>query len=185
MKEKEEKSETFPRPGSAIYNMQTNDEEAKQKSLKKWRRANKFFTLPFYKIRLLPALGFGRIFLILTTIGRTTGKKRNTPLEYHWIDDVIHIFSGRGEESDWMKNIRADPDTVWVRHGFHHFHAKIEFVESVEDKKQIMSWYVTKHPKAAKMLFGWDPKKDDPETTDYSSMIKLISIVRLHRKEEE
>jgi len=169
--------EEFPRPGSAIYNITIADEVQRKKTLKKWKRMNKYFTLPLYKIRLLPALGVGRIFLVVTTVGRTTGRKRNTPVEYHWNDGVIIIFSGRGEESDWMKNIRANPDQVWVRHGFHHFKARVEFV-SEEDLGKIMKWYSKKHPKAAKMLVGWDPKKDDPETADFSKLTKLRTAVR-------
>jgi hypothetical protein len=66
----------LPRPGSMLYTLTSSDQDKIQKSLKKWKLMNKFLTLPLYKISLLPLIGFGRILLILTTIGRKTGKKK-------------------------------------------------------------------------------------------------------------
>ncbi|MBY8980583.1 MAG: nitroreductase family deazaflavin-dependent oxidoreductase [Candidatus Lokiarchaeota archaeon] len=174
----------LPRPGSSLYNLNHKDVMIKNKTLKKFKIYNKYIVLPLYRLRILPLLGFGRIFLILTTQGRKTGKKRRTPLEYHWIEDIITIFSGRGEDAGWMKNIRAHPDTLMVRHGFHRFHPQVEFVTNEDQKLETMKWYVVNHEKAAKMLFGWNPKTDDPETTDYTNLLKLISIVKLHHQED-
>ena len=70
--------DVLPRPGSALYNLNHPDERIKEKTLRKYRRANKYLVLPLYRIRFLPLIGFGRIFLILTTIGRISGKKRRS-----------------------------------------------------------------------------------------------------------
>jgi len=32
------------------------------------------------------------------------------------------------------------------------------------------------------MLFGWDPKKDNPETIDFSKLVNLISIIHLEKQ---
>lgn len=141
---------------------------------------NKYLTIPLYKSFLLPLIGFGRIFLILRTKGRKTGKIRSTPLEYHRFDGVINIFSGRGEEADWLKNMKANPNDVWVRHGFHKFHATIEIVDDLLEKENTIKKYVIKYPRSSKMLFGWNPKKDDPETANITSLSNKIVIVRLH-----
>jgi len=127
-------NEELPREGSALYNLNHPDEEHRLKMLKKFKRINKYLIRPLYKARILPLLGFGRIFLILTTKGRNTGKIRNTPLEYHRIDDVITVFSGRGEDSDWLKDLRVNPDDVRIRHGFHYFKPRIEIVNDDEKK---------------------------------------------------
>ncbi len=173
--------EELPRPGSSLYKLIHPDEEVRLKTLKK---INKYVILPLYKLRLLPLLGFGRIFLILTTKGRKSGKLRRTPLEYHWIDDVITIFSGRGEDSDWLKNVRANPDNVWVKHGFHSFQSRVEILTDEKDKLSIIRWYVVKHPKAAKFLFGWNPRIDDPDITDFSKLLNSIAIIHLYRQTE-
>ncbi len=174
----------LPRPGSSLYNLNHNDVMIKNKTLKKFKIYNKYIVLPLYRLKILPLLGFGRIFLILTTRGRKTGKKRRTPLEYHRIDGIITIFSGRGEDAGWMKNIRVHPDALMVIHGFHRFQPQVEFVANEDQKLEIMKWYVTNHGKAAKMLFGWNPKTDDPETTDFSNLVNLISIVKLHPQKD-
>ncbi len=83
-----------------------------------------------------------------------------------------------------MKNIRAHPDSLLVRRGFHRFQPQVEFVTNEEQKLEIMKWYVVNHEKAAKMLFGWKPKTDDPETTDFTNLLKLISIVKLERQKD-
>ncbi|MHA1242200.1 MAG: hypothetical protein ACTSQU_15675, partial [Promethearchaeota archaeon] len=67
------------------------------------------------------------------------------------------------------------------RHGFHRFQPQVEFVTNEDQKLEIMRWYVVNYGKAAKMLFGWNPKTDDPETADFTNLLKMISIVKLHR----
>jgi len=66
----------LPRPNTPLYNLNHEDAEIRNKTLKRWRRLNKYLFLPLYRCYLLPLFGFGRIFLILTTKGRKTGKKR-------------------------------------------------------------------------------------------------------------
>ncbi len=170
----------LPRPESSLYNLNHKDVMIKDKMLKKFKILNKYIVIPLYRLKILPLLGFGRIFLILTTQGRKTGKKRRTPLEYHRINGMITIFSGRGEAAGWMKNIRLHPDSLLVRHGFHRFQPQVEFVTNEDQKLEIMKWYVMNHGKSAKMLFGWNPKTDDPDTTDFTNLLNLISIVKLH-----
>ena len=174
----------LPRPGSPLYNLNHKDVMIKNKTLKKFKILNKYIVLPLYRLRILPLLGFGRIFLILTTKGRKTGKNRRTPLEYHRIDGIITIFSSIGEDAGWVKNIRANPDSLLVRHGFHRFQPQVEFVTNKDQKLEIMKWYVVNHGKSAKMLFGWIPKVDDPETTDFSKMLKMITLIRFHHKND-
>ena len=178
-------AELLPRMGSALYNMNHPDEKIRVKTLKRYNMLNKYLVIPLYRLRILPLLGFGRIFLILTTKGRKTGKKRRTPLEYHWIDRIMTIFSGRGEDSGWLRNIRANQDSVWVRHGFHSFPARVEFMSNEYDKLKIIRWYVVKHSRSAKMLFGWNKKIDDPDSSDFSKLLSTIPIIQLFQKEKE
>ena len=171
----------LPRPGSPLYTLNHEDENERKKTFRKWRILNKYLVIPLYRLRILPLLGFGRIFLILTTQGRKTGKKRRTPLEYHRIEGVITIFSSLGDDSGWMKNIRAHPDSLLVRHGFHRFQPQVEIVGNTDEKLKILKWYIVKHERSSKTLFGWNPKTDDPESTDFTNLLKLISIVKLQR----
>lgn len=54
-----------------------------------------------------PAVG-GRI-MILAHVGRRTGHRHQTPVNYAPIDDAVWCVSGYGEGSDWYRNLMADP----------------------------------------------------------------------------
>ena len=72
-----------------------------------WRRF--VFKLPLYLWRL----GLGRLlpsnFLVLTTTGRKSGLPRHTMLEHGRINDCFYIGSGWGRQSDWARNLAAQP----------------------------------------------------------------------------
>jgi deazaflavin-dependent oxidoreductase (nitroreductase family) len=175
-------NEELPRPGSVMFNFHYQDEDSKKNTLNKWKKLNKYLIIPLYRAKLLPILGFGKIFLILKTKGWKTGKSRRTPLEYRRYEGIITIFAARGESATWVKNVRANPNDVSVTYGFHTFKPHIDFVSDINQKIAIMKWYVTKFGKAAKMLFGWDSKKDNPESTDFSRLVDLISIIHLKKQ---
>lgn len=76
-----------------------------------WLRARLArWPLPVYRL----GLGFllARKVMILTTRGRTTGKRRKTPLWYVHDGDSIYCFSGWGPSSDWLKNLKVDPGVL-------------------------------------------------------------------------
>lgn len=173
----------LPRIGSVMFNFHYQDEASKKKNLNRWRRLNKYLIVPLYRVKLLPILGFGKIFLILKTKGWKTGKTRRTPLEYRRYEGDIIIFAARGENATWVKNIRLNPNNVSVMRGFNHFKPRLEFISDINRKLDIIKWYVTNFTKAAKLLFGWDPLKDSPETTDFSKLINILSIILLHKED--
>lgn len=59
-----------------------------------------------YAVGLGPVIG--RFILLLTTTGRTSGRKRVTPLQYEEIDGRYFLGSARGTRSDWYRNVTAD-----------------------------------------------------------------------------
>ncbi|UCC20481.1 MAG: nitroreductase family deazaflavin-dependent oxidoreductase [Promethearchaeota archaeon] len=178
------KQEEFPRPDSMLYNLLFANEETKDRLLRRFKKLNKYLIIPLYRIKFLPLLGFGKIFLLLITKGRISGKKKRTPLEYHRIEGTITVVSARGEEADWLKNMRANPNEVWVKYGFHSFQARVEFVTDEQEILKLIKWYVVKHKRIAKLIFGWNPKLDDPETADFSKLIQLIILVQFHPRTE-
>ena len=50
-----------------------------------------------------PSVG-GRI-MVLTTIGRKSGRPRRTPLNYAIVDGKVYCAAGFGSISDWYRNI--------------------------------------------------------------------------------
>jgi deazaflavin-dependent oxidoreductase (nitroreductase family) len=64
-----------------------------------------------------PSVG-GRI-LVLTTVGRKSGRLRRTPLNYAIVDGDVYCVAGFGSISDWYRNIRANPAVeVWLPDGW-------------------------------------------------------------------
>ncbi len=177
--EKEHKDFFLPQPGSVEYTIFCADKAKQKKLVKTLKNINRFIVVPLYRIGILPLFGAGFIFLLLFTVGRKTGKKRITPLEYRKIDGFINIFASRGSKTNWLKNIKANPDKVKVRIGFRKFDVRPE-VLSVEERKEVFEKYVQKYPKAVKELIGWDNNKHNLNNTDLTKIAELIPIVRLH-----
>jgi deazaflavin-dependent oxidoreductase (nitroreductase family) len=170
--------EEFPRKGSALHKMLRGDKETTKKSLHNWKKINKLVVF-FYELGLLPLLGAGWYILLLYTKGRRTGKNRVTPLEYRRRGKSVFLFSARGKRSDWYRNIKTNPNDAKLRMGFKTLTPIVEFIEEDEEVEEILRWYVKMHPRSSKMIFGWDPSRDDPEKTDLTSLIKTFKIVKL------
>ena len=62
---------------------------------------------------LLYRLGLGKLFdkyiMIISTIGRKSGKIRRTPIEYFRKGDTIYAISGFERDPDWYQNLKAHP----------------------------------------------------------------------------
>jgi len=56
-------------------------------------------------------LGFitGRIFMVMTTLGRKSQEPRRTAIEFHEFKGRSYVFSAWGRQSDWFQNIQAHP----------------------------------------------------------------------------
>lgn len=128
--------------------------------LNRIRKINKVIAF-LYRSYIAPFLGLGFIFLVMETVGRKTGKKRFTPVEYHRLyENRITVVSSRGREADWVKNIKAHGNTVRLHVGFKKYEAKALFIDNVNTKQELLKSYCIKYPFFSKMLFGIDVKTD-------------------------
>jgi deazaflavin-dependent oxidoreductase (nitroreductase family) len=58
--------------------------------------------------------GIGRI-MVITTTGRKSGLKRQTPVNYAVQDGEVYCTAGFGSGSDWYRNLRSNPKVeVWL-----------------------------------------------------------------------
>lgn len=71
------------------------------------RRA--LFRAPLVLWRLGLGRLVGRSILVLSTVGRRSGRCRPTVLEYSVVGDRTYVASGWGLKPDWCRNILADP----------------------------------------------------------------------------
>ncbi len=74
------------------------------KGLIKW-----LFKAPILFYRL--GLGFivGRLFMVMTTMGRRSRLPRRTAIEFHEFNGRKYVLSGWGTKTDWYRNIQANP----------------------------------------------------------------------------
>ena len=100
--------------------------------------------------RVLYAIGLGplvgKIILLLTTIGRKTGKKRVTPMQYERIGYDYYVGSARGLKADWIRNILANP-RVEVRVGEKQFVANAEVVNDPARFADFLEVRLKRHPR--------------------------------------
>ena len=168
----------LPRQKSVMYNFMSETQVKQKKTANRFRRLNKFLVIPLYRINLLPIFQIGRIIALLYTKGRKSGKTRITPLEFRRYENKILLFSARGKQGDWFKNIKAKPDDIKIKIGFRKYKPTI-MISDLNQKYEILKWYMESYPKSAKQLFGY--KKDfDIITNELMEPIaNFIEIVQL------
>ena len=96
-----------------------------------------------YALGLSPLIG--RLVLLLTTIGRKTGRPRVTPLVYEQRDDTFIVASARGPSADWLRNVLANPN-VRVRVGRHQFEAFAEITTDPESIADYLQHQIERNP---------------------------------------
>jgi deazaflavin-dependent oxidoreductase (nitroreductase family) len=58
----------------------------------------------------------GLDYCYLTTVGRVSGSAHEIEIWFALNDDIVYLLSGGGARSDWVRNLRANPD-VTIRLG--------------------------------------------------------------------
>jgi deazaflavin-dependent oxidoreductase (nitroreductase family) len=108
----------------------------------------------------------GQRFLLLTSVGRRTGRPRQTVLEVagrspsgEW-----YVVAGWGERSDWVLNCRAAAP-VELRVGRHRGRPSVRFLDPGETLT-LLREYERKHPRALRMLARRLPPVDADLTQD-------------------
>ncbi len=69
----------------------------------------------------------------LTTTGRVTGKQHEIEIWFGMEGNTIYLLSGGGDKSDWVKNMRAQPQ-VKVRIGKRKFTGQVRFALEAEEE---------------------------------------------------
>ena len=104
---------------------------------------------------ILYAIGFGpligRLILLLTTIGRKSGRKRVTPLQYEKIGDDYYVGAARGLKADWVCNLRSDP-YIEVRVGAKYFQGVAEVIAAPSRFADFMELRLERHPRVMGLL---------------------------------
>ncbi len=152
-----------------------------------FKQFNRFMIL-MWRMGLGPVLNamppeFGR-YIVLHHVGRKSGLKRQTPVNYAEVDDHIYVTAGFGAGSQWYKNIMAAPHIeIWMSDGW--FEADAEDVTDSVDRLSLMRAVLIGSGFASRMA-GIDPHTIsdadlEAATTDYR-LLRLRRGARLTGK---
>lgn len=104
----------------------------------------------------------------LETIGRVSGKPRETEIWFAWEHGMIYLLSGGGIAKDWIRNFQKTPEVrfrigdTWVSG-----HARI--VDDPDLDRRIRRVVAGKY-------YGFDPDSDAPLPNDWSRTAVPVAI---------
>ena len=140
------------------------------------------FMLFMWRLGLGPVLNMGPTmlgrYMVITQIGRKSGIKRRTPVNYALADDEVYCVAGFGSGSDWYRNIIANPQVeVWLPDGW--WAGIAEEVTHPEARLPLLREVLIASGFAA-LAAGVDPGKMTDEALDAATKeYRLIHIRRV------
>jgi deazaflavin-dependent oxidoreductase (nitroreductase family) len=148
-------------------------------------KRNRLWKILKYPPQILYALGlgpiYGRLVLLLTTMGRKSGLERITPLQYDEIDGKIMIGSARGTSADWYRNILANPN-VKVRVKSRQFEGTAEAISDIEQVADYLEYKLAKRPRMVGMIMKFEGFPDQPTRKDFEAYAANRAMVIISPK---
>ena len=92
----------------------------------------------------LPAHLAGEDYCYVTTTGRVTGKPHEIEIWFGVEGNTIYLLSGGGDKSDWVKNMRVQPQ-VKVRIAKRQFTGQVRFDLDAEEESQVRRMLAAKY----------------------------------------
>jgi deazaflavin-dependent oxidoreductase (nitroreductase family) len=143
------------------------------------------FRLPIglYRIGLGGLLGTR--FLLLTHIGRKSGLERKTVLEVVRYDKTTTTFvvaAGFGSESDWYRNIRANPN-VTVQCGRWRWEMVANFLTPEQSGDELLD-YAHRYPLALRELARFMGYRLDGSLADVRALGQRLAMVAFQQRSE-
>ncbi len=130
--------------------------------------------------RVLYAIGMGpvvgRIILLITTVGRKTGRKHVTPVQYELIDGKYYIGSARGMKSDWYRNLQANPN-VEVQVKSLHFSGCAETITDPKRISDFLDHRLHTHPIMVGMMMKMHGLPMQPSTQQLEELAGTLALV--------
>ena len=142
----------------------------------------RFLKAPTYLFRWKLGFLFGDRFLMLTHLGRTSGRSYRTVLEVVHHDESSGeyvVCSGTGPNADWYRNISARPamsiqvrNEVWTPE---------QRMLTADEAAGMFADYEARHPKAARRLLASMGQSYDGSDADRVRMAGNLPMVAFRR----
>jgi len=126
---------------------------------------------------------FGGRFLMLTHVGRISGRPRNAVLEIIRRDEIgkaYYVLAAFGEGSDWVRNLRAHPD-VEITTGGRHINVTAEFLTEGDAEGEVLE-YARRSPLAARTLPRLIGYRVDGSEEGYRELARHLLVVRFRSR---
>ncbi len=121
---------------------------------------------------------YGRLVLLLTTVGRKSGLPRVTPLQYEEVDGKFYVAAARGQKADWFRNIQANPGVeVWVRDK--RFSGLAQTITDPARIADFLELRFQRHPFMLGAMFlaqGWPPRPGRTQLERYAAKRAIVVI---------
>jgi deazaflavin-dependent oxidoreductase (nitroreductase family) len=136
-----------------------------------------------YLPRFLYAVGLGSLLgkniLLLTTVGRKTGRRRTVPLTYEESGGAFMVGSARGASGDWMRNIAVNPN-VEIRVGRRKLSGKAEVVTDVSTIADYLQRMMDRNPAVFRRAIRMEGLAAEPSRKDLEALAvkRTIAVIR-------
>jgi len=142
-----------------------------------FRWVNRYFMVPMFRLGFGPFFGnpLSGYIMLLKTKGRKTGRTRFSPVNYAIRDGSIYCLAGWGRQSDWYRNLVADPHVELVLPGG----AYAGTAETVDDpvEKLAMLRQVLRNGGFAGFFEGFNPYTiSDAQLAEKTAAAVLVRI---------
>lgn len=118
--------------------------------------------------------------LVLTTLGRKSGKPRSTPLQFEEVEGVYYVTSARGVQADWFRNLVACPQ-VEVRIGSKHFSTHGEQITDPGQIADFLEQRIQKHPHFMSVMLYLEGLPRKYTRIDLEKFAQRLAIVALRQ----
>jgi deazaflavin-dependent oxidoreductase (nitroreductase family) len=118
--------------------------------------------------------------LVLTTIGRNSGKPRSTPLQFEKVEGVYYVASARGIQSDWYRNLVACSN-VDVQVGGKRFSTIAKLMTDPRQIADFLELRLKRHPHFMSIMLHLEGLPHKYSRTDLEKFAKRLAIVVLHQ----
>jgi len=141
-----------------------------------------FFKMPL----LLHKLGMGgwehligAEWMLITTTGRKTGKRRETMVDvmnYDKVSDTYYIEAAYGSRADWCRNIKSNP-VFEAQVGRRKFHAQAEKLNETDTGEMLVQFFRRKPTYTRSVMAMVGMKfKDEDELRTTAKKLTLLAV---------
>jgi deazaflavin-dependent oxidoreductase (nitroreductase family) len=152
-----------------------------EESLRQFLKYVSRFHIAMWRLGLGPWLGlrpdWWSQIMVITHIGRKSGLKRRTALNYALVDGEIYFVAGFGSGSDWYRNVVKNPQVeVWLPNGW--WEGEVEDVSDSPRRLRLMREIIIASAFVGR-LAGLDAQAmSDDQLERVTSEYRLLHIAR-------